>query len=123
MEKENQSRIDKMIGETMKNINELIDVNTVIGDPVNTPLGVVIPVCNVGMGFLSGGGEYGQIKYYKKGEEFPFSGGTGAIVSVKPMGFLVDNGLGYKVVPMASDFYDKILNACESLINSLNKDE
>ena len=123
MEKEKRNKIEELIFETMENLKGMADTDTIIGNPVKTPLGIVIPVSKVTVGFLSGGGEYGEIKYYKKDEEFPFSGGSGGIVSVKPLGFLIDNGLGCKVVPMGGDLYDKIFSACETFINSLKKDD
>ena len=121
MEKENQNKTDKLVTDAIKNLSSLIDVNSVIGEPLKTEKGVIIPVSKVSMGFLTGGGEYGEVKYFKKDENYPFSGGSGAVVSMKPMGFLIDNGNGFRLVAMENDVYDKLFNACESFINSLNK--
>ena len=121
MEKENQNKTDKLVTDAIKNLSSLIDVNSVIGEPLKTEKGVIIPVSKVSMGFLTGGGEYGEVKYFKKDENYPFSGGRGAVVSMKPMGFLIDNGNGFRLVAMENDVYDKLFNACESFINSLNK--
>lgn len=123
MVKENQNKIDNLITNAMKNLSNMIDVNTIIGKPIQTDIGKIIPISKVSMGFLSGGGEYGEVKYFKKDENYPFSGGSGAIVSMNPVGFLVDNGAGYKIVALKNDMYDKILSICENFLESAKKDE
>ncbi|HHT02336.1 MAG TPA: sporulation protein YtfJ [Firmicutes bacterium] len=71
----------------MDSIKEMIDVNTVVGDPVEAQDGsVIIPVSRVSFGFGVGGGEYGQ---NESDEGYPFGGGSGAGVTVQPVGFLV----------------------------------
>ena len=90
MEKRN---IESLMGTTMENIKEMVDVNTVVGEPVQTGDGMtIIPISRVSFGFLAGGGDYAADE--KKGsirsmelESLPFAGGTGAGVSVYPMGF------------------------------------
>ena len=95
--------IESLMGTTMENIKDMVDVNTVIGDPVVTGDGTtVIPISRVTFGFLAGGGEYGVEE--KKNpvhaeEDMPFAGGTGAGVSVHPMGFLVVGGGQVKMLP------------------------
>ena len=123
MGKEKTNKIDNLITNALKNLNNLIDVNTIIGKPVLSENCTIIPVSKVTMGFLTGGGEYGDVKYFKKDENYPFSGGSGAVVSLKPMGFLINNGEGYKVVPVENTIYDKIAGVCESIVNSLNNNE
>ena len=81
--------IEGIMNTTMENIREMVDVNTVIGDAVTTPDGsTVIPISKVSFGFVAGGGEYccgGR----GASDRLPFAGGTGAGVSIQPMGFLV----------------------------------
>jgi sporulation protein YtfJ len=75
----------------MQNIKEMVDVNTVVGDAVETNDGtVIIPVSQVACGFAAGGGEY-ELASGPNGKptEMPFAGGSGAGVSVRPVGFLV----------------------------------
>lgn len=82
--------IESIMTTTMENIRDMVDVNTVIGDPVGTPDGsTVIPISRVSFGFVAGGGEYaaGDLRG-EPGESLPFAGGTGAGVTVQPMGFL-----------------------------------
>ena len=56
--------IENLMSTTMENIRDMVDVNTVIGDPVQTPDGsTVIPVSRVSFGFVSGGAEYGGLHW------------------------------------------------------------
>lgn len=71
----------------MQSIKDMVDVNTVVGDAVETNDGsVIIPISQVACGFAAGGGEY-ELSEGDKPNDMPFAGGSGAGVSVKPMGF------------------------------------
>lgn len=79
----------------MESIREMVDVNTVVGDAVQTQDGsTIIPISKVSFGFVAGGGEYGQ----PMAEDLPFAGGAGAGVSVQPMGFLVCSSSGVRLL-------------------------
>ena len=82
--------IESLMRSTMENIREMIDVNTIIGNPIETKDGsVIIPISKVTFGFVSGGSEY-QSKYdTERASKLPFGGGSGAGVTVKPVAFLV----------------------------------
>jgi len=75
----------------------MVDVNTIVGDPVEAPdETVIIPVSRVACGFAAGGGDFdtaeagnGQGQEEGGGGTNPFGGGSGAGVSVQPVGFLV----------------------------------
>ena len=74
----------------MESIREMVDVNTVVGDPVKTQDGsTIIPISRVSFGFVAGGGEYAGGLVQPQAENMPFAGGAGAGVTVHPMGFLV----------------------------------
>ncbi len=111
----------------MQSIKEMVDVTTVVGDAVETNDGsVIIPISQVAFGFGAGGGEYEISKPNAsksengKAEAVPFAGGSGAGVSVKPVGFLVvrmndvrliavnGNPLAERVVDIAPQIIDKI---------------
>jgi len=98
---------------TMENLKEMIDVNTIVGDAVETSNGtVIIPVSRVSFGFVAGGGEYKEKAKSGLGEKgssgstgeeqcpFPFAGGTGAGVSVNPIAFLVVSEDKIKLLPV-----------------------
>ncbi|MBQ7886098.1 MAG: GerW family sporulation protein [Clostridia bacterium] len=74
--------IESLMGTSMESIREMVDVNTVVGDPVQTQDGsTIIPISKVSFGFVAGGGEYACAGVQAQ-EELPFAGGAGAGVSV-----------------------------------------
>ncbi len=98
-----QHPIDTMMQTTMENIRGMVDVNTVVGSPVAGAKGTtIIPISRVSFGFLAGGGEYAvedQRNRTISTDAFPFAGGTGAGVSVQPVGFLVVGDDTVKMLP------------------------
>lgn len=97
--------IESLMTTTMESIRDMIDVNTIIGDAVNTADGsTVIPISRVSFGFVAGGGEYaianrGRADAAQDGKDLPFAGGTGAGVTVQPLGFLVTNANQVRLLP------------------------
>ena len=90
--------IGNLMQTTLENIKDMVDVNTVIGEPIPTVNGpTIIPVSKVSFGFLAGGGEYDLNRL--PDTETPFAGGSGAGVSVQPVGFLVVGPSGVRVLP------------------------
>ena len=98
-----QHPIDNMMQTTMESIRGMVDVNTVVGAPVMDQKGTtIIPISKVSFGFVAGGGEYAVEDGKQKPvptDIFPFAGGTGAGVSVQPVGFLVVTENQVKVLP------------------------
>lgn len=108
----------------MESIKEMVDVNTVVGDPVETPDGsVIIPISRVACGFAAGGGEYGMNGNHKEGEPTtgPFGGGSGAGVSVQPMGFLVVGNGQIRLLPVDDNhaLYDRLIDAAPQMLNQI----
>ena len=98
-----QHPIDSMMQKTMESIRSMVDVNTVVGSPVTGRAGTtIIPISKVSFGFVAGGGEYavsdGRVRVVPE-DAMPFAGGTGAGVSVQPVGFLVVGEDGVKMLP------------------------
>ncbi|MBR3928488.1 MAG: GerW family sporulation protein [Clostridia bacterium] len=86
--------IEGLMNSTMESIRDMVDVNTVVGEAVQTPDGsTVIPISRVSFGFVAGGAEYkvNAPRQERENASLPFGGGSGAGVSVSPMGFLVIN--------------------------------
>ena len=83
--------LENLMRSTMENLRDMIDVNTVIGDIVETSDGTsIIPISKVSFVFASGGSEFGEHVAVRNGDEnYPFGGGSGAGVSVKPIAFLI----------------------------------
>lgn len=74
----------------MESLKDMVDVNTVIGDPVETQEGtVIVPVSRVAFGYAAGGSDFEAIPRPEGPAAHPFGGGSGAGVSVQPVGFLV----------------------------------
>ena len=100
---ENNNPIDEVLGTALKNIRSLADVNTVIGKPVTSEDGkTIIPVSKVTIGFVAGGGEYGELDKFSP--EHPFAGGSGGAVQLSPIGFLVGGkGEDLRMIDVDSD--------------------
>ena len=95
--------IESLMGVSMDNIKDMVDVNTVIGDPVQTQDGsTIIPISRVAFGFVAGGGEYTVSGAQAGAYGMPFAGGAGAGVSIHPMGFLVCGNSGVRLLSAGS---------------------
>lgn len=91
--------ISVLMQTTLENIRDMVDVNTVIGDAIQTASGTtVIPFSKVTFGFATGGGEYDPQKSPVQ-QVLPFAGGSGAGVTVQPVGFLVIGPEGIRLLP------------------------
>ena len=104
---------------TLENIKDMVDVNTVIGEPIPTVNGpTIIPVSKVSFGFLSGGGDYDLNKLPET--ETPFAGGSGAGVSVQPVSFLVVGPDGVKVLPAQQlTAWERAVNCAPQLLEDI----
>ena len=81
---ENKSPLNDMMRSAMEKVREMVDTNTIVGQPITTPDGVtLIPISKVSFGFGSGGGDYG------KAPKENFGGGAGGAVHIDPVAFLV----------------------------------
>lgn len=95
MEK-NQHPLNTLMQSTMEKIHEMVDTNTIVGQPITTPDGVtLIPISKVSFGFGSGGGDYG------KTPKDNFGGGSAAGVKIDPVAFLVIKDGTTRVLPVA----------------------
>ena len=99
------SVVNESMGITMEKIREMIDVNTVVGDPITTPDGTtLIPVSKVSFGFASGGTD---------GTNMRFGAGAGAGVNITPIAFIVikdGNTRMIYVQPPVNSAVDKIID-------------
>ena len=119
-----RQKIDSIMEKTAEKLTSLVDVNTVIGKPVVTASGAqVIPFTKVTMGYLSGGGEYGEVKKIEDGECLPFAGGAGTVINVKPTGCLIDDGVECRLVRITDDPLDGLIEKASDLLNKLVRRE
>lgn len=111
--------IGNLMQTTLENIKDMVDVNTVIGEPIPTVNGpTIIPVSKVSFGFLAGGGEYDLNRL--PDTETPFAGGSGAGVSVQPVGFLVVGQDGVKVLPAQQlTAWERAVNCAPQLLEDI----
>ena len=92
-------KLPNMLETTIQKIREMVDVNSVIGQPITTPDGVtIIPVSKVSVGFGGGGSDFTN----KKGGENPFGGGVGGGVNVTPICFLIVKDGNVRMMPVAA---------------------
>ena len=108
-----------MMGTAMQKIREMIDVNTIIGDPITTPDGtVIIPVSKVSFGFGSGGSDWPN----KNTAKDLFGGGAGAGISINPLAFLVFSNGEVKLLQMSfsSNTADKMVNMVPDVIDKIS---
>lgn len=109
--------IQGLMGTTMQKIREMVDVNTIIGDPITLADGVtIIPVSKVGFGFAAGGSDFpSQSKDL-------FGGGTGAGISIQPLAFLVVNKGEVKILNMESSEStgDKVVTMVPEVISMVS---
>lgn len=111
--------IEDLMKTAMENIKDMIDVNTIVGDPVETPDGsVIMPISKVGFGFAAGGSEFTTKETMRNLQEhnMPFGGGSGGGVSIMPIAFLVVGPSGVKVVQL-----DQQTHMFERLIDTVPK--
>jgi sporulation protein YtfJ len=112
------NNLEGMMSTSMEKIRQLVDVNTIIGEPMIVPGGTtIIPISKVSFGFVSGGSDVPSTT-----KEI-FAGGSGAGVTIKPMTFLVikadgevqlleatpkDNNIMESVFEAAPEFIEKV---------------
>lgn len=119
-----QNKINNAIETALKNLNGLIDVDTVVGSPIKNEDGdIIIPLSKVTFGVLSGGGEYGKLNIFQKGSDLPYSAGNGAIVSMKPCGFLIKSKGTYKVESIANNAYENIIEKTADILSNMQVKE
>ena len=94
--------LPNMLESTIAKIREMVDVNSVIGNPITTPDGVtIIPVSKVSVGFGGGGSDFVNTKQ-SANADMPFGGGAGGGVKVTPIAFLVIKGDSVRMMPVAT---------------------
>ena len=110
--------INGLMNTTMDKIKEMVDVNTIIGDPITSPDGtIIIRVSKASYGFASGGSDFPT----KNENKDCFGGGSGAGVTIQPVAFLTVykgnvnllpvekyDGAADRVVGMVPELVDKV---------------
>lgn len=104
----------------MESMKEMVDVNTIVGDPVETPDGsVIMPISRVAFGYAAGGSEFAAPKANDNAGH-PFGGGSGAGVSVQPVGFLVVGNGNIRMLPVdANNMIDRLVDLTPQLVSQV----
>ena len=113
-------KINNLIDSSLEKLDSIADVNTIIGRPIITASGFqIIPFSKVTLANLSGGGEYGDVKIVKETNAFPFAGGSGAVISMKPMGFLVDDGKSCRIMRITDEPLDNLIERAGEIVRDM----
>jgi sporulation protein YtfJ len=111
--------LNEIMSVTMDKLRSMVDVNTIVGTPINTPDGAtLIPVSKVSLGFGTGGSDYGD-----KGTSVMFGGGSGAGITIVPVAFLAVCQGNVKLLPVAappSTTVDRIVELIPEIIDRIN---
>ena len=98
-------------------IEKVADANIVIGQSIITVSGTqVIPLTSITVVNIGGGGEYGDVKTFKETDGFKLAGGNGSVVTVKPKGFLVDDGKGCRLLKMEDEPVNALIEKTGELV-------
>ncbi|MBD5130667.1 MAG: sporulation protein YtfJ [Ruminococcaceae bacterium] len=108
--------IEGIMGVSMEKIREMVDVNTIIGEPITAEGTTIIPVSKVSFGFASGGSDLPTAVSEK------FAGGSGAGVTVKPVAFIIikeDGDVELKELGGKTSPVEGVMDALPGLIDKL----
>ncbi|MFC4777516.1 GerW family sporulation protein [Paenibacillus sp. GCM10023252] len=122
--------IQGLMQTAMENIKEMVDVNTIVGDPVQTPDGsIIMPISKVGFGFVAGGSDIkfdpshkgGSTDAHQASVALPFGGGSGGGVSITPIAFLVVGTGGVKIVPLDNQthLWERMIDSAPSVFEKI----
>ena len=102
-------------------IEKIADADTVVGEPIITASGSqVIPLSSVTVVNLGGGGEYGDVRTFREADGFKLAGGNGSVITVKPKGFLVDDGKSCRLLKLDDGAIDMLIEKTGELVNKLS---
>lgn len=107
---------------SMENLKQMVDVDTIVGNPVKTDGGeTIIPISKVAFGFAAGGSEFESTTKSDSNQNPPFGGGSGGGVSITPIAFLVVNqeGVELKHLEERTHLYERILEQVPKTLNSI----
>lgn len=113
--------IQDLMTTAMENLQNMIEVNTIIGDPIHSPDGsMIIPVSKVGFGFAAGGSEFTP-ENADEDATLPFGGGSGGGVSITPVAFLIVSSEGVNMVHMDGNthLYETLMNIAPAAVEKV----
>lgn len=114
-----QHPIGDLMSATMEKIREMVDVNTIVGQPIRAENVTIIPVSKMSFGFASGGSDFAT-KNQKPEADNAFGGGSGAGVNISPIAFLIvkeDSVRLLPVAPPAGTAVDRVVEMVPELVD------
>lgn len=117
---EKKHPLNDMMSTTIDKINQMVDTNTIVGQPITTPDGVtLIPISKVSFGFGSGGGDYGKTTPKEN-----FGGGSAAGVKIDPVAFIVIKDGITRILPVAvppTSTMERIVEKVPEIMDKMEK--
>lgn len=112
--------LPNMLENSIAKLREIVDVNSVIGDPITTPDGVtIIPVSKISIGYAGGGTDF--VSKNENHHDNPFGGGVGAGLKVVPVAFLIIKEGNVRMLPVATPANTTADRLVEMLPDTLDK--
>ena len=113
--------ISELMSTTLQKIREMVDVNTIVGEPISTGDNMtIIPVSRLSFGFASGGSDFAS-KNQKPDTDNSFGGGSGAGVKISPVAFLIVKDDTVKVLPVSSPADNTVDRVVELIPDLMDK--
>lgn len=116
------SKLSGMLEGTIAKLREMVDVNSVVGEPITTPDGVtIIPVSKISVGMGGGGSDF--VSKNGGGQENPFGGGMGGGVKVVPIAFLIVKDGNVRMLPVAapaSTTADRVVDMVPDVLDKIS---
>lgn len=122
-----KSPIAQLVSDALESIKSLVDMDTIVGNAIDMGGGVVAyPIIKITIGLVTGGGQYANKMIVRKGNNFPFAGGTGSGFTAEPMGFLIVNKGEHQLITMQNqnawaNVMDKVGDALSDYLKSVAK--
>ncbi|WEG13882.1 GerW family sporulation protein [Pullulanibacillus sp. KACC 23026] len=127
--------IQGLMKTALESLQEMTDVNTIIGEPIETPDGhVILTVSKVGFGFAAGGSNFKGSKSQEGqkdqesdssggGDSLPFGGGSGGGVSITPIAFLIAGPKGIQMIHLdnSTHLFEKMMDLAPQAIDKIQQ--
>ncbi|MBE6729952.1 MAG: sporulation protein YtfJ [Ruminococcaceae bacterium] len=109
-----EQKLKGIMDTSMDKLRAMVDADVVIGTPIKLGELTLIPVSKVAFGLATGGSDFPS-----KTQQAVFGGGSGAGVSISPVGFVCVNGDSIRMIPISSEStaLDRAIAAAPEIID------
>lgn len=112
-------KLPNMLENTIAKIREMVDANSVVGEPITAGDVTIIPISKISIGYGGGGSDF--TKKNTNQQETPFGGGVGAGVKVTPIAFLIIKEGSVRMLPVAAPANTTADRLVEMIPDTLDK--